>query len=435
MDGESNRRKMFTLLASASILVSYADRGNMASAIVPMGEAYGWGKGFEGEVLSAFFLGYALTQLIGGWLADQYGGRMTLMASLFAWSAFTLVTPLAASAGPAPLIAVRVGLGLGEGFAFPSVHAMIATDVPRESQSTIVGIVTAASYAGALVAFAVSPVLIHAQGWESVFYCFGGVSFLILPGWLLYQQKGNEIAGSVMSTPRVPTSLTEGRHEEGDKDWKLQFVREVEDLREVAKQLCARKEVWAILSAQFTQSVGMYGLLSWLPSYLHDERGLGSDSAEMAALSAAPYALQAVVGVAAGAAADALIRDQGCRVKTVRQVFQVLGMAGPAFCLAAAVSAEQAETGVSLIVLGLGMSALTLAGVSVNHLDIAPKSAGVVFGAGNTAATMAGLLTVPLCGWILETYNSWEAVFGLFTCSYVMGCVLWLAWVGDEEIE
>lgn len=53
----------FTALASATILVSYADRGNLASAIVPMGEQFGWSPGFEGVVLSAFFLGYAATQV------------------------------------------------------------------------------------------------------------------------------------------------------------------------------------------------------------------------------------------------------------------------------------------------------------------------------------------------------------------------------------
>lgn len=62
--GGMNRNTMaFTALASASILVSYADRGNLASTIVPMGEQFGWSPGFEGLVLSAFFVGYASTQV------------------------------------------------------------------------------------------------------------------------------------------------------------------------------------------------------------------------------------------------------------------------------------------------------------------------------------------------------------------------------------
>jgi ACS family sodium-dependent inorganic phosphate cotransporter len=73
-----------------------------------------WHKSFEGTVLSAFFLGYALTQMLGGWLADRYGGKFTLAAGLTAWSVFTIATSSAAALGNAPLLATRVGLGLGE---------------------------------------------------------------------------------------------------------------------------------------------------------------------------------------------------------------------------------------------------------------------------------------------------------------------------------
>ena len=36
--------------------------------------------------------------------------------------------------------------------------------------------------------------------------------------------------------------------------------------------------------------------------------------------------------------------------------------------------------------------------VSVNHLDIAPRHAGAIFGLGNTFATLAGLVSTPLTG-------------------------------------
>jgi len=52
---------------------------------------------------------------------------------------------------------------------------------------------------------------------------------------------------------------------------------------------------------------------------------------------------------------------------------------------------------------GLALSALTLAGVSVSHLDVAPRHAGLVFATGNTCATVAGLIAVPVSGAILES--------------------------------
>jgi hypothetical protein len=54
-------------------------------------------------------------------------------------------------------------------------------------------------------------------------------------------------------------------------------------------------------------------------------------------------------------------------------------MLGPAACLLLAVSPGLgigATSASALITLGLGLSALTLGGVSANHLDICPRHAG-----------------------------------------------------------
>jgi Major Facilitator Superfamily len=69
--GDAGGVLYFTGLSCATILISYADRSNLATAILPMSQQFDWSKSFEGTVLSAFFLGYALTQMLGGWLADK----------------------------------------------------------------------------------------------------------------------------------------------------------------------------------------------------------------------------------------------------------------------------------------------------------------------------------------------------------------------------
>ena len=135
----------------------YADRSNISTAIIPMAHQFGWDKIREGGVLSAFFYGYALTQLLGGRPADRVGGKHVLLFGVLAWSLATFVTPEAAAAGVAPLLIARVTLGAGEGVAFPAVHALIARHVPKERQTTAVATVTAASYAGAAFAFGVTP--------------------------------------------------------------------------------------------------------------------------------------------------------------------------------------------------------------------------------------------------------------------------------------
>jgi hypothetical protein len=53
-------------LAALGIVICYADRSNMSTAIIPMSQDFGWDKAYQGVVLSAFFLGYAATQILGG---------------------------------------------------------------------------------------------------------------------------------------------------------------------------------------------------------------------------------------------------------------------------------------------------------------------------------------------------------------------------------
>lgn len=233
-----------------------------------------------------------------------------------------------------------------------------------------------------------------------------------------------------------------------------------------------------------TGSWGLYGLLTWLPSFFQEAYSV--DIADLGAYTLAPYVVQGGIGAASGIIAGvravllsvlsrpperALMqataaRAAGCRlpkakpciplechaypfittdrllaggrsVRSVRRVLQVAGMLGPAACLVAAASPlthSDASVASSLITVGLGMSALTLGGVSVSHLDVAPRHAGVIFAAGNTAATLAGLLAVPFTGVLLQATHSWLAVFGVTALHYVVGAVVWARWLGGEPL-
>ena len=160
-----------------------------------------------------------------------------LALAVLMWSLATLLTPSAAKLGVTSLIAARVTMGLGEGPAFPAIHSMIARSVPKASQSTAVGVVTAASYFGTAAAFASCPYLMT-QGdgsWESVFYVFGGLGLLFLPAWLVLTREP--------LLPAVPDHI----NEEAVVQDALPTVVDVRDL------VANHKEIQAIVIAQYTQ--------------------------------------------------------------------------------------------------------------------------------------------------------------------------------------
>ena len=144
--------------SSAAAAISYADRGASAVAASSLLDSLGWSESQLGGVQSAFFAGYALTQVAGGVLAGggacrdaggtgedglsliDGGGRRTsemrrrdderfrsvLPLSLFLTGIATLLFPLAASMGPAWASADRFCLGLMEGLLLPAAMAGVS---------------------------------------------------------------------------------------------------------------------------------------------------------------------------------------------------------------------------------------------------------------------------------------------------------------------
>ena len=59
----------------------------MSTAIVAMKDAFEWDRASQGMVLSAFFYGYAVTQIVGGETADAARRTRVLAFGVGAWSA------------------------------------------------------------------------------------------------------------------------------------------------------------------------------------------------------------------------------------------------------------------------------------------------------------------------------------------------------------
>ncbi|KAF6261531.1 major facilitator superfamily domain-containing protein [Scenedesmus sp. NREL 46B-D3] len=470
--GDRGWVKVVGVCAFAAMLC-YLDRTNISTAIVPMAEQFGWNKQFCGAVLSAFFAGYGATQVLGGQWSDKYGGSAVLAGGLVLWSVATALTPFAAAWGTMPLLAARTLLGMGQGVAFPAMHALLVKHVPHKVRSGAIGIIMACAHCGTALGFGASPAIIDGMGWGWTYYLFGGAALLWLPFWLnmgkekakaaakaamaaatqqahQLQQRAAAASAHVMqsggstwyqagslataggaaalcsSAAAQDAVMPAARHAPGgtsrsahplldsiqqhDQQQQQQALLQQRAAAAAARSssnkvssssnpnvgfwpLMRRKEVWAIAVAQYMSGWGFYGLLAWLPSFFIEHCGL--QLSQLGGFTLAPYLLQAVVGASAGILADNLIVQRNWGIRDVRVLMQVAGMLGPAACLFAAASPLSAHSpylATGLITVAMGMSALTCSGVSASHLDIAPRHAGVVFGVGNTAGTLAGLV-------------------------------------------
>ena len=75
---------------------------------------FDWDSQEQGVILGSYLYGNIATQIIGGLLAEKFGGKWVFASGVLLGAVASLFTPLAARAGMGWLIFVRVILGMGQ---------------------------------------------------------------------------------------------------------------------------------------------------------------------------------------------------------------------------------------------------------------------------------------------------------------------------------
>ncbi|GJJ76446.1 hypothetical protein EMPS_08805 [Entomortierella parvispora] len=456
------RRFWILFMGGLGLMISYADRSNMAVAIVAIAREYNYNKSEQGLILAAFFIGYILTPILGGSLADKHGGKMVLATGALIWTLFTALTSLAAGWGLVWMVLVRIGLGLGEGVAYPSVHALIGAWIPPCERSKAVAMITAFSYLGAVIALPTSSALVVSSwGWRSIFWLFGamGLSWsaiwqiwgssspktckrLLLRErrWILQQQRLEQEANGHSRRSEELEERGESSEDEEEGGTAPSFIPDsntiayqpvrsseerltqnparldltilatapsstsLADVHKPAtpwKALLLRREVWAIIISQFCNSLGFFVMQSWLPTFYLDYYGV--DVGKIGYFSVVPSIAQGTMGFVAGFLGDKAVKDWGWQTLTVRRVSQALGSVGlGVFLLLAVKLAKDATTAMIIITVGMAINGFTMIGASAYQHDFCPQHAGFIFSLGNTAGTIPGLVGVFLVGFLLD---------------------------------
>ena len=78
------------------------------------GGEFDWTETEQGLILGAFYYGYIVTQIPGGFLAERYGGKLLFGIGILMTAILTLLTPVAARAGKDVFIVLRVLEGIFE---------------------------------------------------------------------------------------------------------------------------------------------------------------------------------------------------------------------------------------------------------------------------------------------------------------------------------
>lgn len=264
---------------------------------------------------------------------------------------------------------------------------------PYERSRMVVAAFTG-NYIGIVVSLPVSGILAQTIGWEYIFYVFGIIGCIWTVLWLIFVRKSPGYDPWITQVERNYIESTLSRQTK-DKEVPIPW-----------KAIWTSTAVWAIIAAQFAEGWGFFTLQTQLPQFLKDV--LDFDIAKSGIISAIPYISMSFMLQVAGFLAD-WVRIKGYwTTRQTRRNFNCIAfIAQTVFMLLAAFFLQPALS-VTFITLGVALASFAYSSFSVNYLDIAPQFAGVLMGICNSFATVAGIVSPILTGYIVSTPVSAE---------------------------
>jgi MFS family permease len=288
-------------------------------------------------------------------------------------------------------------MGMGESTSWPASNRIIREWFPASERGFANGIFGAGSAAGPAIGAIVISYLVASLGWRTGFIAAGSVGFIWLLAWVLIFDQPDRVRW--LSTTERQKIL---RERDGGRDT-------AEVAASSLAYLLRQRSVWGLFLTQGTEVYGGYMLLTWLPSYLQQAKGLSVMNAGM--LTAVPFALASLFGILLGRVSDWVLTPEAVHAGRRRTMIAVM-LVGVAAILAVPLI-DQLWIIVLILAfvrsLGLAGSALNFALVTDlvrSRADIGKVTAVTVVG-GNSFGLMAPIVT----GYIIGLTGSFDRAF------------------------
>lgn len=359
----------FVLLYLGYMLL-FADRTVMNISLAYIGKDFHVGAAALGTTASAFFLGYTLMQIPGGYLTDKFGSKYLIIISLFAWSLMTMVTGWAWSL--AALIVIRFLFGIAEG-PYPSAALKrISENYDKSEKSQATSALISSNYAGAAVAPLIIVPIIASSGWRNAFVWLGIGGLVVMVAYYLVERpiKNEKAAGQARQ--------------------KIEW-----------KNIDSR--VWVFVVIGMALNIITKGLETWMPVYFLQEQGINLKN--LAWLVPLPVISGGIAAFVSGFIMVHLFKKRERWMIIIASLLTLVFMFG--------LFKSSSLTAVVIFdVLIYFVKSLAFTGIfSFTAQILSEKSYGSSIGIVNFGGQLGGFIGPLLIGWIVQLAGSYSAAF------------------------
>ena len=358
--------------------IAYVDRVNLSVAAPVLTKEFGTNAAVMGVLLSSFTWTYTLFNLPAGMLVDRIRVRVLYSLALLVWAASSFLTALVTSIGA--LFGPRLLLGIGEAPFAPAAIRTLADWLPRSERGTGSSMFISGVALGSAVGPPGLAALVASYGWRSAFVATGVLSLLAAVVWFAWYRH-----------PLDDTKLTERER-----------ALIMADREEPAQQgrapwsaIIRHRDVWAITGGYFCLLYILYTFITWLPSYLVQDRGLSLLGSGVA--TSIPWAVAFLAGIFGGRISDLALR-RGVATLNARKIPLVGGMVAALAILGTALSSSASW---AIAFLAVSTAGIIVANGQVwaatqdvmNRLGLAGSATGFINALGNVGGILGPIVT------------------------------------------
>lgn len=385
-------RWWIVVLLFVAAVLNYVDRQTL-SALAPTIQAdLKMDDNDYANVINIFLVGYTLSYLISGRIADKVGTRSAMLIFVAWWSIANMFT--AAAKGVTSLAIFRFTLGLGEAGIWPAASKAVSEWFPAKERAFAIGLYTMGATIGATVApYLVIPLATHAYsntmpvivdllgqgtGWRLAFIITGLAGLIWLIPWLFFYRKPKN--SKLISTSELEMlNASEADEKPEDLDSKNAWTW---------KKVFLFRGTWLLLFGRLITDPVWYFYQFWFPKYLIADRGLDQEALKITWLI---YAAAGIGSLLGGILSGALIK-RGTKPANSRMRI-MLGCA----CLMPLSPFIASVTGLNFSLVLTFCTVLAslawLTNISSLIVDVVPKhSLGTVFSVVAAGSTVGGII-------------------------------------------
>jgi MFS family permease len=387
--------------------VTYLDRVCISVLAPDVARDLGLSKVQMSFVFSAFAIAYAGFEVVSAWWGERIGARRVLTRIVIWWSVFTMATGTAWNYSS--LLVIRFLFGAGEAGAWPNAALAFSRWIPLRERGRTQGFFFAAAH----LSGGLTPLLVGAllgwMSWRGIFMVCGAVGFIWAAAW--YRWFRDE--------PREHSAVNVAEAELIEHERRI--VTHGHTQKGLWKALAGEPTVWFLCLAYFSNSYGSYFVMTWLPTYLAEQRGFQKEALSL--FAGLPLLLSVFGDISGGAITDWMTRRFGLRIGRCSVAIVGYGLAGIA--MFASVWSTTPEFAAILIAMAVAASMFTLSASWAACMDIGGEHTAILSATMNTTGQIGSIISPMVTGWVVTQFANWQAPLLIMGGLYFLSAVLW----------